>query len=690
MASDTILNDLWEIAQKNSKEEITKSAFQEELISSIYSKLKEFSDIESNLNNEFDRTLPIILSQAEVNPNVLGESKNGSFTISNEIISSAVKTVKYENQFIIGTSEYETRVNKNTNIDIGDVILTTAVISTMIDNYEQLTFDEKNKLWDNYEHLSDDEQDKIYSALDKSAQKTSEELRNKGKIKEAEAVDNFNSSAQNTYDVAKEIKKGEDFDIEKFIPLEKMRPFIDKELLTRLEQGSSLEKKQQNQIINKYIGLQGEFTELVNSVLNGNYDVNNFKDKKNLLTLFEFSDDLIEKLCLGTFSLENEEDLNQIVEISEKMQKRSEQLKTEILDIKENNDSHQVENIEEFEKSELNLKDIAQQFIPDLSDIGQENRKIDDIKTLDIYKEYFEKLDDNVIEVMRAMSVNDIIANIQDDFSKMDIGDEFKNFINTVIERSFEETKDILLDPAKREAFFEKIQSDLESQKDTELIKDSELVEIFRQASVELEVGEITQGREDDIQDNSSLLENEHMDTEYIVNGVKMNIDEQWLQFFQDAQEKGEDLAEAYENYKKEQEVEEIEAKKTEERKEDKAQDEQEQDEVIVEEDGTVKKQAEEETELSVEKIDVEGNEFFNLSDMDTLKNSKKSKRVAVVEKDEDGNLTNVQILKPVEFSKQTELTTHEFKETISELTTALSIENTHEKENGDEEISQD
>lgn len=690
MASDTILNDLWEIAQKNSKEEITKSAFQEELISSIYSKLKEFSDIESNLNNEFDRTLPIILSQAEVNPNVLGESKNGSFTISNEIISSAVKTVKYENQFIIGTSEYETRVNKNTNIDIGDVILTTAVISTMIDNYEQLTFDEKNKLWDNYEHLSDDEQDKIYSALDKSAQKTSEELRNKGKIKEAEAVDNFNSSAQNTYDVAKEIKKGEDFDIEKFIPLEKMRPFIDKELLTRLEQGSSLEKKQQNQIINKYIGLQGEFTELVNSVLNGNYDVNNFKDKKNLLTLFEFSDDLIEKLCLGTFSLENEEDLNQIVEISEKMQKRSEQLKTEILDIKENNDSHQVENIEEFEKSELNLKDIAQQFIPDLSDIGQENRKIDDIKTLDIYKEYFEKLDDNVIEVMRAMSVNDIIANIQDDFSKMDIGDEFKNFINTVIERSFEETKDILLDPAKREAFFEKIQSDLESQKDTELIKDSELVEIFRQASVELEVGEITQGREDDIQDNSSLLENEHMDTEYIVNGVKMNIDEQWLQFFQDAQEKGEDLAEAYENYKKEQEVEEIEAKKTEERKEDKAQDEQEQDEVIVEEDGTVKKQAEEETELSVEKIDVEGNEFFNLSDMDTLKNSKKSKRVAVVEKDEDGNLTNVQILKPVEFSKQTELTTHEFKETVSELTTALSIENTHEKENGDEEISQD
>ena len=192
------------------------------------------------------------------------------------------------------------------------------------------------------------------------------------------------------------------------------------------------------------------------------------------------------------------------------------------------------------------------------------------------------------------------------------------------------------------------------------------------------------------VQDNSSLLENSHMDTEYIVNGVAMNIDEEWLQFFQDAQERGEDLEEAYENYKKEQEVEEIETKKTEERKEDKAQDEQQQEDIVVEDDGTVKIQAEEETELSAETIEVEGNEFFDLTDIDTLKKSKKAKKVAVVEKDEGGNLTNVQIFKPVEFFRQSEVTTHEFEETISELTALTRDRNASEKENSEEEISQD
>ena len=61
-----------------------------------------------------------------------------------------------------------------------------------------------------------------------------------------------------------------------------------------------------------------------------------------------------------------------------------------------------------------------------------------------------------------------------------------------------------------------------------------------------------------------------------------------------------------------------------------------------------------------------------------------------MVEKDEDGNLTNVQIFKPVEFFRQNQVTTHEFEETVSELTALTIDKNTPEKENSEEEISQD
>ena len=223
-------------------------------------------------------------------------------------------------------------------------------------------------------------------------------------------------------------------------------------------------------------------------------------------------------------------------------------------------------------------------------------------------------------------------------------------------------------------------------------ISDKEVQPMYDASKDRLTVNqEQTQQQETVVQDNSALLENSHMDTEYIVNGVPMNIDEQWLQFFQDAQERGEDLDEAYESYKKEQEIEEIESKRAQEEvKEDKSQEEQEQEEVVVEEDGTVKKQAEEENELTAESIEVEGSEFFDLTDIDTSKKSKKTKKVAVVEKDEDGNLTNVQIFKPVEFFRQNQVTTHEFEETVSELTALTIDKNTPEKENSEEEISQD
>ena len=142
MASDAIVNELWEITNKNSDEKIEREEFEEELRTSIFDKLKEMSPDNSinNINDEYARALPVILHQAEVNPDSLGQIQGGKFTISSEIISKAVETVKYENRFIPNTYEYNQRIsNENNHIDMKDVVLTVAVVDLMLNNYENLS-----------------------------------------------------------------------------------------------------------------------------------------------------------------------------------------------------------------------------------------------------------------------------------------------------------------------------------------------------------------------------------------------------------------------------------------------------------------------------------------------------------------------------------------------------------------------
>lgn len=259
--------------------------------------------------------------------------------------------------------------------------------------------------------------------------------------------------------------------------------------------------------------------------------------------------------------------------------------------------------------------------------------------------------------------------------------------------------KDILLDSEKRDAFFEKIQNEITSEKDTEPIKDTELVEIFKQASVELAVGEVEQTRGKGEVDNSAPLPNTEMDNTYIVNGVLMNIDEEWLQFFQEAQERGEDLEQAYEEYKKQQEIEEIDAKaKTEENdKKEVSQENAEQEanrkeEIIIDEEETAKETPDEEIELSSDILENSENEFSELSGTDNLRKTKKSKKVAVVEKDENGNLTNVQVFKfnPVSYTKNSGLSMHELDEEIKgfgELTAQKDEKDVINTEKKEEEV---
>lgn len=146
MASENLVNNLFEIIQSNTKEKLSYGDFEKDLIKSI------------NLpNDEMDRALSIMLSQAEVNPNIIGESKGGTFVISPSFSTAVISTIKYENQFIEGKSEkISPNVEKATNL-----ILTAMVVDSMLTNIENLTENDFDNLFDNYSNLTNEQQRKI-------------------------------------------------------------------------------------------------------------------------------------------------------------------------------------------------------------------------------------------------------------------------------------------------------------------------------------------------------------------------------------------------------------------------------------------------------------------------------------------------------------------------------------------------
>lgn len=162
MASENLTMELWEIIQKNNQEEIS------------------YNDFEKDLNNAFnlpkddvDRALSIMISQAEVNPNVIGEYKGGSFLISQSFTATVINTIKYENQFIPGKQEY---IARESNIRVGEelinfVIITPTLISQMLDNFENLSSREISELAGSFYKMSDEDKDRFIGAQRQKIQK---------------------------------------------------------------------------------------------------------------------------------------------------------------------------------------------------------------------------------------------------------------------------------------------------------------------------------------------------------------------------------------------------------------------------------------------------------------------------------------------------------------------------------------
>ena len=148
MASESLVNDLFEIVQANSKDALSYDDFEKDLLKSL------------NLpEDEIDRALAIMLSQAEINPNIIGETKGGTFIVSTSFSASVISTIKYENQFIEGKIENQ---NKNKlEIEVAGVLLTVDAVDKILNTSDQLTDKEFIDLFNNYAELSTEQQRKL-------------------------------------------------------------------------------------------------------------------------------------------------------------------------------------------------------------------------------------------------------------------------------------------------------------------------------------------------------------------------------------------------------------------------------------------------------------------------------------------------------------------------------------------------
>ena len=159
MASENLVNDLFEIIQSNTKEKLSYNDFEKDLIMSIYLP-----------NEDVDRALTLIVSQAKVNPNLIGDTKGGKFVISPSFSATINSTIKYENQFIPGKKEYLNREQNSKNaIDFiaGAIIMSPELINHFVDNIDKISSTERRALVGSMSKMTYDQRKRVLSYFKK-------------------------------------------------------------------------------------------------------------------------------------------------------------------------------------------------------------------------------------------------------------------------------------------------------------------------------------------------------------------------------------------------------------------------------------------------------------------------------------------------------------------------------------------
>lgn len=729
MASETI-DELWKLANTNSDKIIKKEEFEEELSKNIYENLYAITPRDSinDIKKEYERTLSNILNQATANPNSLGSTKNGKFSVSTGIVSKAVKIVKLQNNYIPNTDEYNKRMSlEGHSMNLNDGQLFAEKIDIMITNYKDLNVDEKKSLWDRYFDLDENQR----RQMRENEKKENDELRKKAKAllnkKDQSEVNSVTKKSDKIYELVELAENGD---------TEAQRRII--EMYEEQFSNNSTTKNWKdafNKLNGHYIGTKEEYKEFLKKIEEfekkyGEFDLDKTQDIERIKEIIKNDPEVAGIILYKYPQIKNKskELYNELENLNKKNDEKQKELSDSVTHVEgarktselkgQNTEKFMGENfteyVDEFSKleqekklsdldnkvvqgenveiklplnitSELNqlpnalvkagfsqeeIKEALSQYKELLSEVPKEPLTSDDIIDSLYDKADSKNLTERTEEILGIIiplnyndSLNDMLLNNRD---------EFLQELDNVISKDINLEQEIQFEGELEEAINQYFE-DNHIEMDTSAIEAQKQQEISSKDNLTVEQAQLQQNFQ-----NASLLKNEHMDPIYILNGATVTIDEEWLQFFQDIQEKGGDLEQAYEIYRKEQEIEEIEAETAQENTE-KEEVQEEQEEIVTLENRT-SKQPIEENELSAETLEVAEDRDLGLTD---ISKSKKSKKVAVVKKDDDGKLTDVQIFKPLEFEffRQSEITTEEWQEAV------LAVQETaKESQRGDEE----
>lgn len=677
MASNELLNNLFEIAQSEVDEIIYFNDFSTELRNSF----KELT------NDEYDSALLAINEQIK-NGNKLMEFSSGKMSISTSVISKATSTVEYQRQI---KEHYQSNLQEN-KIDIENVIITSEIFSLMVKNYTNLSLDEKNALWDNYSNYTREEQRELENAnirtlenlrdrlegtdLEKTAELAAEQAKNRQK--QTDRFINGDSDSEIYY--RKLLKNNKRFlkanpdinpdtiEITQEL-IESINIFDSKddarfaELAERRANRGEL-SEEENEFLEQYDESKTMMNEV--GIIENKKSITNKKIINNITNGIENSPPDVQEMFEG-LSEESEYKLDNSTSTTgsrftvEMASNVSQGKKVETQEpIQEDRKIISEKKTSEY-KSEENAQDIVEQQFSE-QDISE---------ALSKYQEYFQDFDEEMIEAMSECTPEEIIANIKDDFddkqNEGEITEETRRALDAMLESITNETKEILLDSQKREAFFEKIQSELMSQKDRGTITDSEIAEMFERASVDLEVAPFEPVREEDVMppafsipdDNRTAIENTEVDGIYIENGVLMQLDKEYTEIAMEAQARGEDPEKALEEYITRKE---LEAKKeSQEQTEEKAETEEEKADSIPEIVVVDETQESMEQKVSVDENIQMPEELLDGTQLSTdFDDRKQNENFVVMKKGKDGK---IQVLRPMQFLKKSGVTLEQVEE---------------------------
>lgn len=373
----------------------------------------------------------------------------------NEMVVAKIKEAEREG---VDIRTNQPLIKEKNNIMI-DGIITMIVIDKMIENYQELSSDERNNLLQKYSDLTEEQQRKIDEEVARSYNETKEKLTQKEKEAFSQKI------SENDEKVSKNRK------INRYMELSKKE-------LTRKEKQELEELVEQLKAIDKEFFREDgtpDFHKMQKAKEENVLSVNKFDEKlKRYRELSEKREsNLIEEwekneLLQLEIEFENNgnDKQNKIVkEVVEKISKEGEekQESEKERDFKDSTSKNQqIEQEYEWAKTNINIdKDLRQLPIATL----QDNFSSQEIKeAVEQYKKYFITLDIESISTMKSFDKDKFQEALIEEFQELEIGGNVGKIVEELAKISYDgNLKNIITDDKSREEFIQELDKQIES-----------------------------------------------------------------------------------------------------------------------------------------------------------------------------------------------------------------------------------